>query len=123
MNPDLESRSRKWTRRQLLTAASGAVGASWLGVVLTQSGCSPSGARCFDPEALSAGEHSLRASQAYVDRSTTESPDGGLLSCSDCEFFQAAPSGPECGECRILSGPVSAAGHCNAWAARQTQPS
>jgi hypothetical protein len=85
------------------------------GVLLGVTGCSDASGGCVDAELLSTPERSLRKTQRYVDRS----PHGAEQQCGGCQFFSAtdqttATSG--CGTCRILGGPVSATGHCAAWA-------
>lgn len=53
---------------------------------------------------------SLRQSLNYVD----PSPDK-TQQCSACAFFAARSA---CGDCQILSGPVSSTARCESWAAR-----
>ena len=81
------------------------------GVLLGVTGCSDASGGCVDAELLSTPERSLRKTQRYVDRS----PHGAEQQCVGCQFFSAVDS-PACGTCRILGGPVSAMGHCDAWA-------
>ncbi len=62
---------------------------------------------CVDP-----GSASLRESLSYVD----PAPDAATQ-CGGCGFF-AAEGGQSCGECMIMSGPVSRTGHCDSWGAK-----
>jgi hypothetical protein len=89
------------------------------GVLLGVTGCSDASGGCVDAELLSTPERSLRKTQRYVDRS----PHGAEQQCGGCQFFSATDQTTDqttvtsaCGTCRILGGPVSATGHCAAWA-------
>lgn len=73
------------------------------------------GAECADPDDLSGADVALRKSVEYTDFSTDDKK-----TCRGCMFFKAGTSG--CGTCQILSGRVSAAGHCTSWSARASGP-
>lgn len=78
------------------------------------SGCGASDA-CVDPEALSTGQASLRASVRYAARS----PVGDEQACVACRFFRSRPEDANgCGDCEILQGPVNPRGRCDSWSAR-----
>lgn len=101
---------RRWQRRDFL-GQSGRWFA-WLALPAAL-GCGAPGLDCSDEEFMSTPERTLRAAQAYRERS----PQGAANSCAKCHFFHAAA--PEaCGSCQILGGPVNPAGHCNSWVAR-----
>lgn len=55
---------------------------------------------------------SLRESLNYTD----QTPDP-TQPCRGCGFFTAEQN-PSCGQCVIMSGPVSAQGHCDSWGAK-----
>jgi hypothetical protein len=98
------------SRRSLLKELAGLPAA---GSLLMLSACSKTASvLCADPNKLSAGDASLRASLHY----TEESPDA-QKTCSACGFFvQATPAG--CGECQMLKGPVNAGGRCDSWSSK-----
>ena len=56
-----------------------------------------------------------RNSLAYVDAS----PHGAAKNCTNCQFYEAAPSAGQCGGCTIVPGPIHPEGYCNSWAAKQ----
>lgn len=101
------------TRRKIL---SGAVQISVGGaVVLTAAACGDSGSKvalCVDPDKLSSGEKSLRASLHY----NAQSPDA-TKQCKGCSFWKVQDK-PECGHCDILTGITEGTGHCDSWSAR-----
>jgi hypothetical protein len=66
---------------------------------------------CADPDDLSGADVALRKSVEYTDFSSDDKK-----TCHGCAFFRAGTGG--CGTCQILSGLVSAAGHCTSWSAR-----
>jgi hypothetical protein len=68
-------------------------------------------ASCTDPDALSGADVALRKSVEYTDFSSDEKK-----TCRGCALFKAGTGA--CGTCQILSGLVSAAGHCTSWSAR-----
>jgi hypothetical protein len=68
-------------------------------------------ASCTDPDDLSGADVALRKSVEYTDFSSDDKK-----TCRGCAFFKAGAGG--CGTCQILSGLVSAAGHCTSWSAR-----
>jgi hypothetical protein len=68
-------------------------------------------AGCTDPEDLSGADVALRKSVEYTDFSSDDKK-----TCRGCAFFKSGTGG--CGTCQILSGFVSAAGHCTSWSAR-----
>jgi hypothetical protein len=87
------------TRRKIL---SGAVQISVGGaVLLTAAACGDSGSKqaaaCVDPDKLSSGEKSLRASLHYV----SKSPDT-QKTCSGCSFWEGKADKAGCGDCKIL---------------------
>jgi High potential iron-sulfur protein len=75
------------------------------------SGRSEAAAGCTDPDDLSGADVALRKSVEYTDLSSDDKK-----TCRGCAFFKAGTGG--CGTCQILSGLVSAAGHCTSWSAR-----
>lgn len=79
------------------------------------AGCVPKQAtsRCVDPDQLSAGESSLRASVKYTD----SAPDPAQA-CGGCAYFRASAETAQCGECEILNGVVDVKGHCQSWSAK-----
>jgi hypothetical protein len=70
---------------------------------------------CTDPDDLSGADVALRKSVEYTDFSSDEKK-----TCRGCTFFKADTGG--CGSCQILSGLVSAAGHCTSWSAKAIGP-
>lgn len=107
------------TRRSFLERAISVIVFSALPAPTAMLACSNEEPLCADPELLSTAERSLRRTRGYVEVSVTRAPDGSLQSCSGCQFFQRESEAVRCGHCKILSGPVSATGHCDAWASRQ----
>jgi hypothetical protein len=75
------------------------------------NGKTEAAASCTDPDDLSGADVALRKSVEYTDFSSDEKK-----TCRACTFFKAGTGG--CGTCQILSGLVSAAGHCTSWSAR-----
>ena len=59
---------------------------------------------------VSPSSESLRESLNYTD----PSPDKAKQ-CADCGFYAGKKS---CGECQIMSGPVSGSAHCDSWSTR-----
>ena len=102
------------TRRRFLEAGRDGSLALLGGLLLTEVACSDSGPECVDPELLSTPERALRDANAYVSVSASRSPNGEEKQCGGCAFFSSEGE-PTCGRCEILGGPVSAAGHCDAW--------
>jgi hypothetical protein len=79
-------------------------------------GCRAAGAAgCTDPDNLSGANVALRRSVEYTEFSSDDKK-----TCLGCGFFKASAGG--CGTCQILSGLVSAAGHCTSWSARASGP-
>ena len=76
---------------------------------------SAAAAGCTDPDDLSGADLALRKSVEYTDFSSDDKK-----TCRGCAFFKAGTGG--CGSCQILSGLVSAAGHCTSWSARAGGP-
>ena len=72
-------------------------------------------ASCTDPDDLSGADLALRKSVEYTDLSSD-----AKKTCLGCAFFKAGAGG--CGTCQILSGFVSAAGHCTSWSAKPSVP-
>jgi hypothetical protein len=70
---------------------------------------------CTDPDDLSGADVALRKSVEYTDLSSDD-----RKTCRGCTFFKTGTGG--CGTCQILSGRVSAAGHCTSWSARASGP-
>jgi High potential iron-sulfur protein len=68
-------------------------------------------AGCTDPDDLSGADVALRKSVEYTDLSLDEK-----MTCRGCAFFKLDTG--ECGTCQIVSGLVSARGHCTSWSAR-----
>ncbi|MFO0689104.1 MAG: high-potential iron-sulfur protein [Myxococcota bacterium] len=100
------------TRREVVVKGAGLVlaGVAFAG----WPGCREPDA-CVDPDALTTGQASLRASFHYAARS----PHGEAKQCAGCQFFAAqAGDAQGCGTCQILQGPVSGQGHCDSWSAR-----
>ncbi len=82
------------------------------GVVLVAACRRGGAAMCVDERTLSSGQRSLRKSLKYLPQSPA--PD---KRCAGCVFFSAG-TGPSCGDCKILGGPVAADGFCESWAPR-----
>lgn len=83
-------------------------------------GCGAGSDPCATADSLSTSERSLRASFHY----SPLSPHGEARRCQGCAFFRAAPGAEAgCGECEILQGLVSAAGHCDSYSPRAQQGS
>jgi hypothetical protein len=83
-------------------------GSSWLA-----AGCSSKpAATCVKEGDLTSSERSLRASLQYTDVS-----QDAAQRCSGCAFFKSSDA--SCGHCEMLSGLVSATGHCASWSARK----
>ena len=59
---------------------------------------------CVDPSS-----ESLRTTLNYLE--VSPHPE---QACSSCGFFTAGTA--PCGNCQIMSGPVSATAHCDSWA-------
>ena len=70
---------------------------------------------CTDPDDLSGADLALRKSVEYTDLSSDDKK-----TCRGCTFFKTGTGG--CGTCQILSGRVSAAGHCTSWSAMASSP-
>jgi hypothetical protein len=79
------------------------------------NGRAAAAAGCTDPDNLSGADVALRRSVDYTDFSSDDKK-----TCRRCGFFKAGTGG--CGTCQILSGLVSAAGHCTSWSARTGDP-
>jgi hypothetical protein len=62
---------------------------------------------CVEP-----GSASLRESLSYVDPAADAAQQ-----CGTCGFF-AAEEKQSCGQCMIMSGPVSRTAHCESWSAK-----
>ena len=93
------------TRRALLIMALAAPAAGYAASAAAQG-------QCFDPDDLSAGQKSLRASLGFMIASNDPKRH-----CQGCSFFTARETG--CGRCALLNGPVPAGGRCDSWAARK----
>lgn len=68
-------------------------------------------AACYNPEALPSAQKSLRTSLEFVE--VTADPK---KHCSLCAFY--TETAPGCGNCQLLSGPVTANSFCSSWAAK-----
>jgi hypothetical protein len=79
------------------------------------NGKTEAAASCTDPDDLSGAEVALRKSVEYTDFSSDDKK-----TCHGCAFFKTGTGG--CGTCQIVSGLVSAAGHCTSWSARTGGP-
>ena len=73
-------------------------------------------AACVDPDELSDTVASMRESLEY-----TDAAPNAKQSCSGCEYFKPAKAGDACGECNVLTSPVSAKGHCVSWTAARAR--
>jgi hypothetical protein len=83
-----------------------------LAVVLLDCGTAfAAAAECTDPDDLSGADVALRKSVEYTDLSSDEK-----TTCRRCAFFKLGTG--ECGTCQVVSGLVSAHGHCTSWSAR-----
>lgn len=106
---------KRLTRRQLI-ARSTAAGFAVVSFSTLLSGCARSASACVDPDMLSTGERQMRQARQYVDASSHDDKQ-----CRGCSFFKpGAAEAAACGDCEILSGPVSTGGHCNYWAKRSS---
>lgn len=108
----MKRRTGTMNRRRFLAHGLNAplvAGAAWL-----LAGCNKQtqqGAACVDDAALTSSERSLRASLQYTD--VTNDPS---RRCDGCAFFKSDSA--SCGHCEMLSGIVSASGHCTSWSAK-----
>lgn len=73
----------------------------------------PAAGQCVDPDELSDGVQGMRDSLSYTDAA----PDS-QKTCSGCAYFKSAKPGDACGNCEVLTSPVSATGHCDSWTKR-----
>jgi hypothetical protein len=96
-----------WSRRRALFGGSCLVLASVLPLSRLQAS-----EACVDPDELSDGEQSMRQSLAYTDAAA----DSNKV-CNGCSYFSASERAG-CGQCLIMQGTVSAAGHCDSWTAK-----
>lgn len=93
----------KFHRREMLLSAIGAI--STLPLLVISKGVRAANMACVEP-----ASESLRDSLSYMD----PGPDSAQR-CGGCDFFDNSGT---CGHCQIMSGPVSATGHCDSWAAK-----
>ena len=100
-----------WTRRRIL--AEGVKLALVVPPLGWGLGCADP---CADPDLLSTGQASLRASMNYAERSPY-----GPIECMGCEFFKGGNSvdGAACGTCQLFKWPVHSGGYCAAWSPRK----
>jgi hypothetical protein len=94
-------------RRSILTLG---ICVSLAGVFLEGTAVLADAAGCADPDDLSGADLALRKSVEYTDSSLDDK------TCRRCAFFKA--SSGKCGTCQIVTGLVSAGGHCTSWSAR-----
>lgn len=105
------------SRRQFLKLCAVGAGAS---VLLAACGektpaaggaaAAPAGPDCKDVSALTDAQRQTRAGLKYVD--VTADPK---KRCDGCSLFNPAAPGA-CGGCKVVPGPIEAAGFCTAWA-------
>lgn len=117
--PEKQSPDPVYFRRALLKhmAVIGAAGVLAPGLI---AGCrgenepEPSAASgaCADSDSLSLTQRANRRALSYVDQSPH--PE---RTCDNCRLFKQGTDGAACGTCEVVSGPIAAAGYCNAWAA------
>ena len=94
------------TRRLIL----GALACAPMAVLRAQE--PDSGPSCYDKNALSGSQRSMRRSLGFRDVSDSET-----RRCSSCAFFTATQG--ECGTCQLLvGGPTTTGSVCNSWAQR-----
>ncbi|HJK94606.1 MAG TPA: high-potential iron-sulfur protein [Polyangiaceae bacterium LLY-WYZ-15_(1-7)] len=113
----------KLTRRDVLRGVLtltvvGTAGATLVGCGGEEGGGSGGGSdelSCTDTSGLEPAAVQTRNSLAYVDAS----PHGAAKNCTNCQFYEAAPSAGQCGGCTIVPGPIHPEGYCNSWAAKQ----
>jgi hypothetical protein len=86
-------------------------GAFGLLVLSGANACQMKRFTCSDETSLDETQKATRKSLAYTDVSS----DKNKL-CKDC--VQWVPLGDECGNCKVLAGPVHPAGTCNLFAAK-----
>lgn len=67
---------------------------------------------CSDLTGLTDQEKQMRGALQYVE--VTDIPD---KRCDNCQLYIKPEGTAACGACKILKGPVTAAGHCTSWAA------
>jgi len=94
-------------RRSILTLG---ICVSFAGVFLKGTAGLAAAAGCTDPDDLSGADLALRKSVEYTDASLDDK-----TTCRGCAFFKASLG--ECGTCQIVTGLVSARGHCTSWRA------
>ncbi len=71
-------------------------------------------ATCNDLTGLTEQEKQMRTALQYADETTI--PD---KRCDNCQLYIEPEGDSACGGCKILKGPIAAAGYCTSWAAKQ----
>ena len=85
------------------------LGLAIVATALAGGGASRAETAACEAEDADSGRASMRVSLEYVSPSKTSGK-----ACGGCAFFTA--SLPNCGQCQLLNGPVSAAAVCGSWA-------
>jgi len=94
---------KKLCRREVLQRGAGVFAAlTVLPLARVASAAEPA---CVEPDS-----ESLRESLSYVDPAKAAEQ-----SCRTCGFFEGTTA---CGNCQIMTGPVNATAHCEAWSAK-----
>lgn len=68
---------------------------------------------CADLTGLTAEEKQLRVTFEYV--AETPFPE---KHCTNCGFWIEPEAGAACGGCKVIKGPIHAAGYCKSWVAK-----
>jgi hypothetical protein len=95
----------QYSRRQVITRAAQMVAGLSMATIASK------GSRAAATSCTDAGSASLRESLHYTDAASNPAE-----ACGACGFFTASDGG--CGSCTIMSGSVSAKGHCDSWSAK-----
>ncbi len=97
-------------RRRFLTVLAAMAGGAAVSCSKAR-GASP--AVCTDTRGLATADAEARVGLSYVDHE----PEPGK-SCSRCQQFEPSDQDGQCGKCKVLRGPISPDGYCNAFTPR-----
>lgn len=107
--------SNETNRREFLTRLG--LGAVLVGATSALVACGKTeggaGAGCDDLTGLSDADKGTRTANGYVGKST----EAGK-SCTGCTFFNVPAGGAACGTCKVVKGPIDAAGYCKLFAVK-----
>ena len=68
---------------------------------------------CGDLTGLTEQEKQMRTALQYA-----EATPIAEKRCDNCQLYIVPEAGAACGGCKILKGPITAAGYCTSWAAK-----